>query len=93
MNEQTTAPDPAVIDDVIFCITRGSGEMFRTLLKMLYQEGKRFAQTPESVRWQLFLRDQEVFKAASILWSLSNMDSFVLEARDPGIDLDELLSF
>jgi len=86
-------PSQACRDEVLYCAVKGGIELVKTLLKMFYQEGKTFAQTPESVCWQLLLRDLELFKAATILWSISNMDSFVVGGRDPDMSVDDFLKF
>jgi len=86
-------PSQACRDEVLYCCVKGGIELIKTLLKMFYQEGKSFAQTPESVCWQLLLRDLELFKAATILWSISNMDSFVVSGRDPDMTVDDFLKF
>jgi hypothetical protein len=87
------APSPECIDAVLCCTAKGGIKLVKTLLKMLYQEGQAFARTEESICWQLLLRDLELFKAVSILWSISNMDSFVLSGRDPDMDVDDFLAF
>jgi len=86
-------PDQACIDAVLCCGTKGAIKLAKTLLKMLYHEGQAFAKTEESICWQIMLRDLELFKAASVLWSISNMDSFVLSGREPGASVDDLLAF
>jgi hypothetical protein len=93
VTEHIKTPDQACIDDVLFCGVKGSAELLKTLLKMLYREGREFAQTEESTRWQEWLRDLELYKAASVLWSISNMDSFVHSGRDPELEVDDLLGF
>ena len=93
MSEQTTAPDQDCIDDVLFCGLTGSSELLKTLLKMLYKEGREFSHTQESERWQKWLRELELYKAASILWSISNMDSYVISGRNPEMDIDDMLGF
>lgn len=81
------------INNVFFHNVKGGVSLVQTLLKMFYLEGRSFAQTEESLRWQLYLRDLQPYKAASILWTVSNMDSFVLEAREPRMNVDQFLSF
>jgi hypothetical protein len=94
MNPEEKAPPPqAQVDDVLYCGAKGSIGLIKVLLKMFYLEGRTFAQAHESVRWQLLLRDLEPYKAASILWSIADMDNFVLDARDPWMDIDNFLSF
>jgi hypothetical protein len=93
VNEANKTPNQTHVDDVLYCGTKGGIGLIKTLLKMFYLEGRAFAQTEESVRWQLLLRDLEPYKAASILWTISNMDNFVLDARDPRMDVDNFLSF
>lgn len=93
MDKTMKAPSPECIDAVLCCTAKGGIELIKTLLKMFYQEGQAFAQADESVCWQLLLRDLELFKAASILWSISNLDGFVLSGREPDKDLDDLLAF
>jgi len=92
VDETMEAPSSECIDAVLCCTTKGGIEMVKTLLKMFYKEGRAFARTEESVCWQLLLRDLELFKAASILWSISNLDSFVLSGREPGMDVDDFLA-
>ncbi|MGC9335270.1 MAG: hypothetical protein ACP5JJ_14040 [Anaerolineae bacterium] len=93
MIECNKAPDQACIDEVLFCGVKGSAELLKTLLKMLYKEGREFARTEDSACWQMWLRDLELYKAASVLWSISNMDSFVQSGRDPELEVDDLLGF
>jgi hypothetical protein len=93
MEERMQAPDAACVDAVLCCTVQGGTELVKTLLKMFYQEGRAFSRTRESLCWQVYLRDLEVFKAASILWSISNMDSFVLNGRDPEMKVDNFLAF
>ncbi len=93
MDENQKALSPECVDAVLCCATQGSFILLRKLLKMLYLEGRSFAKTDESVCYQLWLRDLEPFKAASILWAISNMDGFVLNAPEPKKSLDDMLSF
>ncbi len=93
MEENMKAPSPECIDQVLCCATQGSFIMLRKLLKMLYLEGRAFAKQEESVCYQMWLRDLEPFKAASILWAISNMDGFVMNAPEPKKNLDDMLSF
>ena len=93
MDENIPTPSVEEIDAVFYCCVKGGIELSKTRLNMFYNEGRSFAQTQESVRWQMSLRDLEVFKAASILWSISNMDSFVLAGRDPEGNVDDFLKF
>lgn len=71
------------VDDVLFALVNGGGKILATWLKGVYNEGQQFSQQEESVRWQLWLKDQEFFRALSVLWSIANLDSFVLNADDP----------
>lgn len=73
----------ASVDDVLFALVNGGGKILATWLKGVYNEGQQFSQQEESVRWQLWLKDQEFFRALSVLWSIANLDSFVLNADDP----------
>ncbi|MCC7207789.1 MAG: hypothetical protein IT323_10805 [Anaerolineae bacterium] len=75
--------DLQAVDNLLFALVKGGGEMVGTYLKRLYDEGREFAGDPASARWQVLLKEQPLFKAASILWSLAGMDSMVLSAREP----------
>lgn len=75
--------DLQAVDNLLFALVKGGGEMVGTYLKRLYNEGREFADDPASARWQVLLKEQPLFKAASILWSLAGMDSMVLSAREP----------
>lgn len=75
-------PNPSV-DDVLFALVNGGGKILASWLKGVYLEGQEFAKEEDSIRWQLWIKDQEVFRALSVLWSIANLDSFVLNAEDP----------
>lgn len=87
--ERMDQTDLQAVDNLLFALVKGGGDMLGTLLKRLYNEGREFAEDPASARWQLLLKDQALFKAASILWSLAGMDSMVLSAREPGPGSDD----
>lgn len=77
------ADDLQAVDNLLFALVKGGGETVGTFLKRLYYEGRDFADDPASGRWQVLLKEQPLFKAASILWSLAGLDGMVLSAREP----------
>jgi hypothetical protein len=75
--------DSASVDDVLFALMNGGGKILASWLKGVYLDGQEFATHEDSIRWQLWIKDQEFFRALSVLWSIANLDSFVLNADDP----------
>lgn len=82
-HEQTTKDDITVVDDMMFALARGGSRMFAAWLKQLYHDGREFAEVEESERWRNLIGQNPLYKASSVLWSISNLDAVVLGADDP----------
>ena len=80
---ESTSPDFEILEDILFAVAQGGIKSVATWLKGLYLEGQAFSQDEDSVRWQKLIKDQQLFQAASVIWSITNMESFVLGADDP----------
>ncbi len=87
-NPHQRQPDLEAVDDMMFALARGGSRMFAAWLKQLYHDGREFAATDESERWQTLIGTNPLYKASSVLWSIANLDSIDLGADDPVDDPD-----